>query len=113
MSDADLEALRAALQAHRVEICALLDGTQEDAGPVVLDQTQQGRLSRIDAIARQEMARDARRRRTRDLVRIDAALARMESGAYGYCTRCEEPIEPGRLGVDPATPLCRDCAAAR
>ena len=111
MSDVDVEAIRATLEAERSEICALLAETQEDAAPVALDQTQQGRLSRMDAIGRQEMARAARRRRRQDLARIDAALERLSSGDWGYCVRCDEPIEPARLAFDPATPLCRACAA--
>lgn len=111
LTDVDLDAARAALETQRRDICALLDKTQEEAAPVALDQAQQGRLSRMDAMARQEMAQAARRRRHQDLARINAALGRIATGDYGFCVRCDEAIEPGRLGVDPATPLCRRCAA--
>ena len=44
---------------------------------------------------------------------IEAALDRIESGSYGICARCGDPIGEERLDVLPPTPLCRDCAAAR
>ena len=40
------------------------------------------------------------------LVDVDAALERLDSGAYGLCESCHEPIEKERLEVDP---LCRVC----
>ncbi len=111
MSDVDTDKVRADLEAKRAEICALLDETQEDAAPVALDQTQQGRLSRMDAMQRQEMAQAARRRRKLELDRIDAALARIDAGTYGECVRCGEEISAERLALDPTAPSCRDCAA--
>jgi len=111
MSDVDTNRLRAELEARRAEICALLDETQEDAAPVALDQTQQGRLSRMDAMQRQEMAQAARRRRKLEIERIDATLARLEDGTFGECVRCGEEISAERLALDPTTPLCRGCAA--
>jgi sigma-B regulation protein RsbU (phosphoserine phosphatase) len=45
----------------------------------------------------------------RNLIReVDAALARMETGAYGLCEVCHEPIEADRLISDPLTKFCLD-----
>jgi len=110
MSDIDTDGVRAELTAKRREICALLSETQEDAAPVQLDQAQQGRLSRMDAMQRREMAQAARRRRQVELERIDAALARLDDGSYGECVRCGEAIAAERLRLDPTAPLCRACA---
>jgi len=41
---------------------------------------------------------------------IQAALARIETGAYGTCARCGEAILDARLNILPYTPLCRICA---
>ncbi len=38
------------------------------------------------------------------------AIARYESGTYGLCERCGQPIHPDRLAVLPDTTLCIDCA---
>ena len=43
---------------------------------------------------------------------IDAALERLEDGAYWTCTVCGSPIVPGRLAVRPTTTMCVRCAAA-
>lgn len=42
---------------------------------------------------------------------IQAALQRIRNGEYGICAQCGDDISPERLGVLPATPLCRKCAA--
>ncbi|MFW5678827.1 MAG: TraR/DksA family transcriptional regulator [Pseudomonadota bacterium] len=95
---------------RRSEICDLLEETQEDVRPVALDQTQQGRLSRMDAMQRQSMAKAGRQRRLGELERIDRALQRLVNDSFGWCARCEEPIEPRRLAFDPTVVLCRECA---
>ncbi|HEY8552435.1 MAG TPA: TraR/DksA C4-type zinc finger protein [Thermaerobacter sp.] len=61
-----------------------------------------------------EMAKDVGRRRDvqRALHDIDAALARLEEGTYGYCQRCGRPIPRERLEALPATPFCKPCAEA-
>ncbi|TDB38992.1 MAG: TraR/DksA family transcriptional regulator [Actinobacteria bacterium] len=40
---------------------------------------------------------------------IDAALARMDAGGYGVCTRCGKEIQPERLEAMPAAELCITC----
>ncbi len=75
-----------------------------------LDQTRQGRLSRIDALQQQAMAAETQRRRTLELRRIDAALRRIDAGEYGYCLTCGEEIAPARLKFDPAATQCVPCA---
>ena len=40
---------------------------------------------------------------------IDAALARIESGTFGKCTRCGREIPEPRLEAYPWASLCIDC----
>ncbi|MDT8855361.1 TraR/DksA C4-type zinc finger protein [Paracoccaceae bacterium Fryx2] len=42
---------------------------------------------------------------------IEAALARIEGGEYGFCVTCGAAIGDERLDVLPYTPFCRNCAA--
>ena len=42
---------------------------------------------------------------------IEAALARIAEGEYGYCVDCGDKISEERLDVLPATPKCRKCAS--
>ncbi len=78
--------------------------------PVELDQQSVGRLSRMDAMQQQEMAQAEARRRKNDIIRIDAALKRIDEGEYGWCASCGEPIAPKRLEIDPMAHLCIGCA---
>jgi DnaK suppressor protein len=50
----------------------------------------------------------------RDLMRkIERALARMDEGTYGICSRCGKPIEKARLKVLPYVDLCIKDAQAQ
>ena len=50
----------------------------------------------------------------RDLMgKIDRALARMDSGTYGICSRCGKPIEKARLKALPYADLCIKDAQAQ
>ncbi len=108
-----LTELREALLRIAEEIRASDDATSASRAPVELDQQSVGRLSRMDALQVQAMAMETSRRRAGELKRIAAALARMDEGEYGYCAECGEEIAARRLELDPATPLCVECASGR
>ncbi len=40
---------------------------------------------------------------------LDAALARIEAGTYGFCTNCGEMIDTDRLAILPTATLCLTC----
>lgn len=105
------DAARTRLLALRDELTALSAASVEDRKPIELDQQSVGRLSRLDSMQVQEMAKAADARRAAEIKRVDAALARLEAGDYGYCTACGEAIAEKRLDIDPAAPLCAGCAA--
>jgi DnaK suppressor protein len=101
---------RRVLSDKRDEVARMLELGGEAAAVVEVDPQRIGRLSRMDALQQQAMAQDAERRRRQELARIEAALARVEEGAYGWCLGCGEPIAEGRLALDPAVTLCVACA---
>ena len=43
------------------------------------------------------------------LRKVDDALDRLMSGAYGKCWKCGHTIDDTRLDIDPALALCLDC----
>ena len=47
------------------------------------------------------------------LLDIDAALDKLEDGAYGRCESCGDEIAPARLEAMPAARLCISCASKR
>ena len=99
-----------ALLTLQSNLLAVKQSGQEAAQTVELDQTTVGRVSRMDALQGQAMAKESQQRRTIQLQRIEASLQRLEKGTFGICLRCEEEIALKRLEFDPSTPLCIDCA---
>ncbi len=99
--------LMAALEALDAEDELGKDGQKT----VVLDQQSVGRLSRMDALQQQAMAKATQGRRAQSRARIQAALARIDEGEFGYCTECGEEIPIKRLELDPTVPTCVSCAA--
>ena len=108
--DIDIAALKARLLEMKAELEALANEHEHDSDVVELDQTTQGRLSRMDAMRVQAMAQEVARRREMEQKRIEVALKRVEDGIYGYCVSCDEEIQPKRLDFDPSVPNCINCA---
>jgi DnaK suppressor protein len=106
--DADL--FRTILTEKRASLGQHSETARDAARTVELDQTRTGRLSRMDALQGQAMARATEQRRQLELRRIEAALARLDSGEFGECMECGNMIPPGRLKMDPAATLCLTCA---
>lgn len=48
----------------------------------------------------------------RELVEIDAALERLDTGRYGTCEVCGRDIPPARLRARPVATTCVPCAEA-
>ena len=89
----------------------LLDAQPNDErATVMLDQQSVGRLNRMDALQRQQMAKETFRRRQLERAKIAAALARLDEGEYGWCVECGSEISARRLDVDLTAHLCIECA---
>ena len=112
-TDIDIAALTLRVTERREELLRLASAGEEEQGPVELDQNRIGRLSRMDAVQGQEMAREIGRRRALEISRADAALKRIEGDDYGYCLVCGVPIAAKRLNLDPTVPNCIECAQQR
>jgi DnaK suppressor protein len=109
MKDVDWKLLIEARLADLIESSA---ASRADRAPVQLDQTLQGRLSRIDAMQGQAMAQATEARRQRQIGALKAGLARLERGEFGDCVECGEAIAVQRLSANPAVTLCIACAEA-
>ena len=105
-----LAELRQQMKGELAELTELHSAHLSDRSPVSLDQQSVGRVSRIDAMQRQAMAIASGNRRTTRIEALKAALQRAESGEYGYCAICGEPIVAGRLKADPTAYVCITCA---
>lgn len=109
----DLKLARSRLAVRKCEIEQHSTISSEARAVVALDQQSVGRLSRMDAMQAQAMAEANERARHAELSRIEKALARVDSGEYGYCLDCGEEIADRRLQIDPSVALCVGCADGR
>lgn len=106
-----MEEFEALIRDRIAELEDLAESSRAATATVELDQTRQGRLSRMDALQGQAMAKDAERRRGVEVRRLKAALERFERGEFGECLSCGEPIAEPRLRADPGATQCLDCAS--
>lgn len=111
MTEKELEEFKMVLLQQQQDLSHRKDSAEEATKAVTLDQSSVGRLSRMDAMQSQAMALESKRRREIQLIRIEAALERIDNGEFGYCASCDEDINICRLQIEPANPFCVDCAA--
>jgi len=52
-------------------------------------------------------------RSSEKIIKIDAALHKINNGKFGTCEDCEEDIPEKRLLINPYFPTCVDCAEER
>ena len=112
MSEHELTAVQRAVLKDKLthlstDLEALL--STDDTQAVELDQSRQGRLSRMDAMQQQAMAKAKRQTFQRQLRQVLAALRRLDEDDYGYCLECDQPIPLARLEVRPEAELCLAC----
>ncbi len=84
-ADAEIDALRAAERDPEFE-----EGAQSEH--------EQFTLARLSETQR------------REILQIDAAIARIDAGEYGVCRDCDQEIDPRRLVALPYALLCTECA---
>ncbi len=104
---------KALIKAQIDELREISEQSSESRKPVELDQTVQGRLSRMDAMQGQAMAQATEARRRQQIQALQGALKRIDRGEFGECLECGEPIAEKRLHSNPAIMLCIECASAR
>lgn len=101
------------LQGLKKELEEALQDANTSAATVVLDQNSIGRLSRMDAMQQQNMAKANQRSLSARLAKTHAAIAALASGDYGYCEDCGETIAEGRLQLYPESDTCLNCQSAQ
>jgi DnaK suppressor protein len=107
MEQAVLEEFKAILEAQ-------LETLLKEAGRTVSEMTDEnGNFPDPTDRASLESDRNfelrIRDRERRLIMKIQEALSRIETGEFGICECCEEPIGEARLRVRPVTTLCIEC----
>jgi len=109
LTEAQIAEFRDELVRQLAKLEASMIVTDEAMKPVQLDQTAVGRLSRMDSLQSQSMAKGLRERETVRLALIQEALGRVAAGTYGVCTTCGAGIAAERLFVFPESGTCVGC----
>lgn len=105
----EIEEFRERARRELTQIDETLHQAQAGAAIVQLDQTQIGRLSRMDAMQQQAMSSGLLERLRLQKRRLLAALDRMREDEYGMCCQCGDEIPLERLRADLAVPFCAVC----
>jgi len=103
----DLKQIKALLQSKINELLA-------EAGKTVIDMAgQEEKLPDLNDRASQESELNLeirmRERERKLIVKMRDAIERIDSGAYGICEECGEPIGVKRLVARPVTTFCIEC----
>lgn len=107
----DLTMLHDRLTRRRHELHNEVD-TAEQARREAGDDAAHEVVDRKDEAAQRLLADVDGAQEQRDIdevAQVDAALQRLDSGNYGICVECGEPIARQRLLVQPAAPRCVPC----
>lgn len=110
MDEVQLMTFRKLLEVRRTQLLETASVSEDAAQTVELDQTRQGRLSRMDALQGQAMSLAAKKRRELELIKIASAMVRIDDGDYGYCQMCGDEIPVKRLEFDLTADHCITCA---
>ena len=115
----ELDDLRARLEEERLQLQgqlasieeATFSGTQSDVSGEVSFDDENADAGTFTYERERDLSIE---NNVRDLLRkIDRALARMDEGTYGTCSRCGKPIEKARLKALPYVDLCIKDAQAQ
>jgi DnaK suppressor protein len=111
MRQKELETARKRLEGRRRELAALIQTGNAGIAEIRAEreiefadgaqsEEEQERIALVGAVEAGELAR------------VDGALARIDTGTYGMCAGCGDPIEPRRLEASPYAVQCAVCAGA-
>lgn len=100
--DSETRTLISALSSDIKDLAAAREGDNSDDEHDPEGATLAFERSQADTLLRQSEER---------LIAITEALQRLESGTFGICTNCENPIPEMRLEIRPYAPTCVACAS--
>jgi DnaK suppressor protein len=72
-----------------------------------------GRISRMDSMLAQEVAKAAVALKQKRILDLTAARLRLDEGRFGWCAECLKDIELERLEMAPETVFCAKCSVRK
>jgi DnaK suppressor protein len=109
MNKDQLAEIKSLLEKELSRLARSLQISEEAVRTVELDQTAVGRLSRMDSLQSQGMARSLMEREEAKLAQVRTALERIDADDFGRCTACNAEIAFGRLLIMPEATTCAAC----
>jgi DnaK suppressor protein len=103
----EFEALRQVLLTKREELNTRIEQLRRE---ILMDQEPEDEAGLAARNSSAGMAIANMEREMHTLREVDLSLRRMETGEYGVCGVCEEPIPVARLNAIPWTRRCVQCA---
>ena len=100
--------LHQALSQKEQALLSSIAAQSENSAPVAPDASL-GRLTRLDAIQQQQMAKAQLAKAKRDLHKVQQILSSWDDEKAGQCRSCEEPIGYERLKRVPDSLICMEC----
>ena len=109
MTPEDKDLLRDKILAEMDSLRKSISQLEESSKPVAPDNAI-GRLTRMEAINSKSIHEASLSSARARLMRLERALATIDSPDFGICSSCEEPIPLGRIMIMPEATLCVSCA---
>lgn len=104
MTKNELNAFRKSLENQQTEL-----GNGNKNREALAIETSPDDLDRIQHASERDYAMGYLERSSNRLREVQEALSRMDAGAFGICSGCEEDISPKRLAAVPWTSYCIVC----
>lgn len=104
------EEIRLSLVARRLALLTAVQGNRRSEvarcseGKEVLDMEEEAQTG-VENDVRYELLR----RKAREILQIETALARIEAGTFGHCSGCGGEIAEARLKANLSALQCREC----
>ena len=100
--------IRSLLEAKAQDLIVSIARYDEQIAPIAPDASL-GRLTRLDAMQQQEMAKAQRANAKTQLTKVKRLLEDWDDNEAGMCRSCEDPIGYGRLKRVPDSLVCITC----
>jgi DnaK suppressor protein len=108
MNNSEIQRFRRYLEIHREEALISLDRLGNDTRAVDSDYPQDVSDRCVTSLSKESLFQRTTERR-RFLRMIEAALARIQQGAFGVCVQCGDHIDLRRLEAVPWAQYCLRC----
>jgi RNA polymerase-binding protein DksA len=96
---------------HLKEMEKVLTTRIENVGSDLTSQHSADSAEQVTERENEDVLRNLKEESRLELQQVRTAIKRIETGEYGICAKCGDPISPARLDALPYATLCIRCAS--